>query len=99
MFQRFDSNKNQKLNLDETMGAFPVFKKTIAEIGKQDPESALLRSVFSYIVKYGRIPNQSDPSDVAQLLFWHLAPFKTINGNRLSLYKVIAMLATTAPTP
>jgi hypothetical protein len=100
MFQRFDGNKNQKLNLSETLGAFPIFRQTIAEIGKIDPnKTGMLEAVFTYIVKYGRIPDQSNVSSMVHFLgWWAWRPFWTINGDRRSLYKVIAMLAT-PPAP
>ncbi len=93
IFSRFDTDQSTVIQLDELMGAFPVFKRELAEFGKIDPsQTALLEGAFTYTVRYGVAPT-TDFMGTSHFLGWLASkPFWTIHGDRTALYKVLAAL-------
>ncbi len=95
LFLRFDESRNSKLDLEEVMRAYPVFKLTLADIGKLDPRNnTIIESAFTYIVKFGRKPETDNIWGLLHFGGWILwRPFWSINADRGALYQVISVLA------
>lgn len=96
MYQRFDDNADQELDLDDVMRAYPVFKGTLAVMGGLDPSKDwLLKAVFTYMVRTGSAPTLNFTGTL-QFGAWIAAkPIwkKLIHADRSSIFKVVAVLS------
>jgi len=110
LFLQYDTGKGGELGADgwitkvEAHEAFPVFKRTLAELSEMDPSDPKILSVFYYLLAKGNPP--VDDSMGAWRKFWHSAEFlwwhwtkPDFKADRLSLVQVFATLANSAPPP
>ena len=89
--QRFDVNHDEVLDKREILDrAYPVFRSAISRAAPQAKNNdILLRGILTYIVKKGRAPKTT-----LDLLAWcALLPFTNVEADRLSLYRVVALLS------
>jgi hypothetical protein len=93
---RFDRDRDGTLVLEEIMLAFPMFKKLLAELGNLDPnDTKTLEAVFTYIVKYQKIPKKD-----AHFIWWYLTkPFWKVEASRAALFNLIAQVSKPEPLP
>lgn len=100
IFYRFDKNKDQIIDTDETLAAFPVFKRTISNLsGIAMDEDSKLCGVFAYIIDHGKAPSKSFWGSVAFLYWMARKPFWNIKADRLSVYKVTSLFSVPEPVP
>jgi len=87
LFARFDRDENGVFDLDEIMVAYPMFKRLLVVIGKLDPNNdSLIQAVFTYIVKYQKIPKQD-----LHFITWYLTrPFWSLRADRGAILSLIA---------
>lgn len=91
VMQRFDVNHDEVLDKREILDrAYPVFRSAISRAAPQAKNNdILLRGILTYIVKKGRAPKTT-----LDLLAWcALLPFTNVEADRLSLYRVVALLS------
>lgn len=93
---RFDRDGNGVLNLNETLGAYPLFKRLLVEIGKLDPKDDKLgQAVFTYLVKYQKIPKK----DLSFITWYLTRPFWKISADRGALFGLISKISKPEPLP
>lgn len=71
IFWRFDANGDGKLNLPESMKAWPIFHDYLAEAAKGDVSSeGDLEALYTYLLRYKRVP--STIFQKAEFLWWKM---------------------------
>lgn len=72
IFWRFDTSKDGKLNLDESLEAFPIFHDFLADAAKEDgvTSESDLKALFTYLLRYKRTPQTI--LQKAEFLWWKL---------------------------
>jgi hypothetical protein len=91
LFHRFDANRDQTLDVPELLRAFPVFRRTIAEVGKIDyKQKAILEAIFTYLVKHGR-PPATNVGGYLDLGTWILSrPLWRIHATRADVIRIVS---------
>lgn len=95
-FAKFDSTNDQRINVDETLAAFPVFKRSLDEIvrsgfGMRMNNDELL-ALFTFFFKYGK-PPQSNLGGAIKFLNWRWTPERwSYNEDRRRVSKILAEL-------
>jgi hypothetical protein len=104
IFQRFDVDKDGKINTLEAETAFPVFQNTLATLAKMDPKNPRVKKVFFWLLAKGSPPVSDGMGWWTR--FWKsglFLAFTWINpdfeADRLGLLKVFAALASAETTP
>lgn len=96
MLFRFDRDRNGVLNLDETLSAYPLFKRMLVEIGNLDPKDDRLgQAVFTYLVKHQKIPKK----DLSFITWYLTRPFWRISADRGALFGLISKISKPEPLP
>ncbi len=103
MYARHDLNRDNLLQKEEALAAFPIFKDLLRELAKPYPlvKEEYLPGVFIYILKYGSAPT-SGPDKFKFILFVSDKDQKnwTINSSRLDVGKIFNYIAdSTKPKP
>ncbi len=96
---RFDGNDDEILNKNEILDkAFPVFKKSLADIsGKKDTK--MLQAILTYLIRFGKTPPSkiefNSILDTAHFLAWYVLgrDIWQVSADRGALYKIIAVLS------
>ncbi len=72
IFWRFDTSKDGKLNLNESLEAFPIFHDFLADAAKEDglTSESDLRALFTYLLRYKRTPQTL--LQKAEFLWWKM---------------------------
>lgn len=106
LFTRFDKNSDQKLDLDETLTSYPMFKPVFQKIMKERglPTDCgkfcdfLAKSIFTYTVKHGKEPSTKFP-EVLKFVGWFgegalNERWWNVDASRARLYMIIPMIQT-----
>jgi hypothetical protein len=92
IIDRFDVNKNGVLDKREILDrAYPIFKQTLQKAAPEAKSDFLLKGILTYIVRYGKKPN----STLALLAWCARMPLTKVVADRVSLYRVVALLSET----
>lgn len=87
VFLRFDLNRDGILEGSELNNVYKIFENTLASISNLKPGNKLLRSLFLYIVKKKRLPNN------AQLVVFHvIGRKKNIKATRSHVAAILGMI-------
>ncbi len=93
LFSHFDANRHGTLNYSDTMNAYPIFRNFIATkasaFGLNSEED--YKAVFSYIMKYGSLPNES-VIDKARYFSWRYISHSDFRVNRADILKIFGKL-------
>jgi hypothetical protein len=98
IFQRFDADKNGKIDSVEAEKAFPVFQNTLASMAKMDPDSTRVKKIFFWLLAKGSPPISDGMGwwlrtwKSAGFLWWSWT-YSDFEADRLGLLKVFAALA------
>jgi hypothetical protein len=72
-FAKYDVDGNERINVDETLNAFPVFKRSLDQIVQNsfgiDLGDSDLRAVFTFLFRYGK-PPQATFGGMLKFLNW-----------------------------
>lgn len=105
VFSRHDTNRDNRLQKDEALAAFPVFKdllKDLVKAYKQIKEEDL-PGVFVYILKFGRPPKKTNIGELLQFVAFIKDKDQKqwdINSSRLDLGKIFNYISeSTKPMP
>lgn len=95
-FAIYDGNQNQRINVDETLRAFPVYRQSLDEIVKGsyglDMGNDDLLALFTYFFKYGK-PPQSSLGGMVKFLNWKWRPDKwKYEEDRIRVSEILAEL-------
>ena len=109
LFAKFDQNRDAVISKSDTLLAFPTFKGLLLDLAKEQIADGTievdeLEAVFTYIVKYAKIPGcDKSPSffclfdgDVIQWLLWknnYKRPDRTIYADRNQIAKILGLIA------
>ncbi|MGE3386947.1 MAG: hypothetical protein AB7K41_09485 [Bdellovibrionales bacterium] len=92
----YDGNKNQLINVDETLNAFPVFRRSLNEIVKNSFGITMsgddLKGLLTYLFNFGK-PPQSTFGGVLKFLNWRWTPEAwNYDVDRLRVIQILAEL-------
>jgi hypothetical protein len=104
IFQRYDQDKNSRIDEKEADQAFVIFQRTLAEIAKKDPDNANVKAIFFWLLAKGEPPIPNTKPwwkrywDVPEFIWWSWTS-PSFEADRLSLLKVFAALASASSLP
>lgn len=92
---RFDLDMSGQLNLEEALGALPLFESRLADLsGFDDPEE--IKTLFTFLLKYGEAPDMKNPISILRYLHWKFNKKKwKLDADRGTLVKILSSIAGT----
>ena len=89
---QYDFDQNGYLNTKESLAAFPRFKNKLESISKIKNNDTRIRAIFTYILKYGVVPDTSFWGKI-EFLQWESNPEDwNLKVTRLQFSKILAMI-------
>lgn len=100
MFSNFDRNRDGFIDETEEEGgqAYRVFERTLKSFATELSSDKQVRSLFSYLLKNGRIPRTNDCGKTtlggkADFVRWHLRGNKDFRADRVRILEVFEEIA------
>lgn len=100
VFVRFDKDGSERLNVDETLSAVPVFGSVIAKElpGFLQNQNWAVEGAFTFTLKKGKKPVSA--GDIAEMFLWiSTRPFWSLDVPRAGVYKLMSVLVPPPRTP
>jgi hypothetical protein len=96
LFLRFDTDQTGDLNLFEVLKALKHFKNVLKDIFKlkSDEEFDEMTPIFTYVFKYGSLPDPNDPLTESRLnnWTWNQANWK-LSADRGTILQILALIS------